>query len=432
MYTVAQKAQAELELRRRRKQSTTPTWRDLARPEQLPPPGDWRVWLCIAGRGWGKTRTGAEWLRSLKATHGRMAIIAPTYADARDTCMEGESGLKTICTKDEIATWNRSLGELVFDTGARVKLFSADEPERLRGPQHHAIWMDEVGAWAYSQQAYDQAMFGLRLGTHPQACVTTTPRPIPLLKDLLKQSTTVVVRGSTYDNKANLAPAFLEQIVQRYEGTRLGQQELHAMLLDDTPGALWTRAILEATRVSSYPKLVRVVVGIDPAASSDEGANETGIIVAGKGIDGHGYVLGDYTIAGTPAQWAHAAIAAYHLHQADKIIAERNNGGEMVEHTLRSVKDNAHIPVETVWASRGKQTRAEPISALYEQGKFHHVGLFAALEDQQCSWLPGMDSPDRMDALVWSASALFPNLAAGPFTAAAGGSRPAIAGFKAR
>lgn len=415
--------QARARQLRRRRQHTggvMPTWHTLARPEQRAPAGDWRVWLILAGRGWGKTRTGAEWIVEQTQRVPRVRVIAPTFADARDVCVEGESGIATL-HRDQIEAWNRSLGEIRFTNGAHCKLFSADEPERLRGPQSYADWYDELAAWRYAQDTWDMAMMGLRLGDDPRVCVTTTPRPIPLVRTLLAAPTTHVTRGSTYDNAANLAPQFLEQILARYEGTRLGRQELHALLLEETPGALWTRALIEQGRTAEVPALSRVVVSLDPPAGSDDEAAEAGIVVAGIGMcackgrpEEHGFVLDDRSLRATPAGWARAAVAAYSTHHADRIIAERNNGGEMVEHTLRTISPAA--PIETVWASRGKHTRAEPFSALYEQGKVHHVGTFAHLEDQMCSWVPGMDSPDRLDALVWALAALFPNVAQYPVT----------------
>ena len=393
---------------RAHRQATRPTktgnlkkWREIARPEQIAPPGDWSVWLILAGRGWGKTRTGAEWFREKAQTVPMLRIIAPTYADARDVCVEGESGLKAICEPGELVKWNRSMGEGEFKNGARFKVFSGEEPERLRGPQSYADWCDELAAWQYSQATWDMAMFGLRLGENPQACVTTTPKPVQVVRELLKAPTTHITRGSTYDNRANLAQSFFTQIIAKYEGTRLGRQELNAELLEDTPGALWQRGQLELLRVDAAPPLQRIVVAIDPAATSHEGSDETGIVVAGRSADKQGYLLEDASGRYTPDQWARVAIDLYHKHRADRIVYETNQGGEMVEHTLRTVWSAA--PLKGVNASKSKQARAEPISALYEQGKVHHVGAqFAQLEDQLCNWLPGDKSPDRLDAMVWA------------------------------
>lgn len=376
-------------------------WRETARAEQLAPAGDWSVWLILAGRGWGKTRTGAEWFREQAQNVPLLRIIAPTYADARDTCVEGESGLKAICEPGELVKWNRSIGEGEFKNGARFKVFSGEEPERLRGPQSYADWCDELAAWQYSQATWDMAMFGLRLGKNPQACVTTTPKPVQVIRDLLKAPTTFITRGSTYDNRANLAPSFFTQIIAKYEGTRLGRQELNAELLDDTPGALWNRAMIETLRVAKAPEMQRIVVAIDPAVTSTNGSDETGLVVAGLGTDGHGYVLQDASGRYSPDAWARRAMQLYHAWQADRIVYETNQGGEMVEYTLRTMEQT--LPLRGVHASKNKQARAEPISALYEQSRMHHVGAeFAQLEDQLCNWVPGDKSPDRLDALVWA------------------------------
>lgn len=413
------KAAAELELRRRRRAQPDAgagaAWRDTARPEQLAPPGAWRTWLLLAGRGFGKTRTINEWLIEQIETCPRVALVAATFADARDTLVEGESGLYTI-HRSAIETWNRSMGEIVFVNGARAKLFSSEQPDRLRGPQHYAAICDELAAWKRARETWDMLMLGLRLGANPRVAIATTPRPIPLVRELLRDAHTVVTRGSTYANRANLAPQFFDQIVARYAGTRLGRQELDAEILDDTPGALWTLALIEATRVPQRPDLLqRIVVGVDPPASR-EGA-ECGIVVDARGDDGHGYTLADASTQGTPAEWASAVIRAFVRHRADRIIAEKNQGGEMVEHVIRSTTaeidgmlyHGANLPITLVWASRGKQTRAEPISALYEQRRWHHVGAHPELESQMCTWVPGETSPDRMDAHVWAATELFPN-----------------------
>jgi phage terminase large subunit-like protein len=375
----------------------------LARPNQLPPLGDWRVWLILAGRGFGKTRTGAEWLRAQRHTAPRMAIVAPTFADARDTCIEGESGLRSICARDEITRWNRSLGELEFDNGAKVKLFSGDQPDRLRGPQHFCMWYDELCAFQYPQQAWDMGMFGLRLGNNPQVAVTTTPRPLPTLKRIMADPHTTLTRGSTYDNRDNLAPAFFEQIVTKYENTRLGRQELDAELIDDVEGALWTRDMLEAHRVTRFENQRRVVIGVDPKTSA-EADSETGIVAAAADNREHYCILEDASVNGSPETWARQVVSTYHRHKADRVVVEDNQGGDMVVSTLRAVDIN--LPIQRVTATQGKRTRAEPIAAIYEQGRAHHLGMFAQLEDQLCSWLPGEKSPDRLDALVWALTAL--------------------------
>ncbi|HTQ34265.1 MAG TPA: terminase family protein [Stellaceae bacterium] len=386
-------------------------WECRARDEQKPPPGDWRVWLLLAGRGFGKTRTGAELvrLRVGMRTARHVALVAPTAADARDVMVEGESGLLAIAPPWDRPEYEPSKRRLTWANGAVATTYSADEPERLRGPQHDFAWCDELAAWRYPA-AWDMLMFGLRLGTDPRAVVTTTPRPTKLIKALVADPKVVVTRGTTYENEANLAPAFLEQIVRRYEGTRLGRQELEAEILEDVPGALWSHGLIDAVRVATHPELTRIVVAIDPAAGSGEHSDETGIVVAGKDDAGHGYVLADLSEHYAPTQWARAAIAAYHAHGADRIVAEVNNGGEMVEATLRVIDPT--VPFAAVRASRGKVARAEPVAALYEQGRVHHVGALPRLEDQMCGFVHDFDrakagySPDRVDALVWALSEL--------------------------
>ena len=398
-------------------------WRYRARPEQLPPEGSWRVWLLMAGRGFGKTRCGAEWVRAeVKAGRRRIALVAPTAADARDVMVEGESGILAISPDHERPLYEPSKRRLTWPNGAIATTYSADEPERLRGPQHDAAWCDELGSWRFPE-AWDMLMFGLRLGTDPRIMVTTTPRPTRLIRSLVDDPKTAITRGTTYANRANLAGAFLDQIVKKYEGTRLGRQELNAELLDDVPGALWNRGLIEAARPPMgfvLPDLVRVVVAIDPAASSGEDADETGIIVAGKDKDSRGYVLADLSGHYTPTEWARIVVSAYRAHGADRVVAEINNGGEMVEATLRVVDDN--VAYTGVHATRGKVVRAEPVAALYEQGRIRHMGAFTQLEDQMCEFTPDLDrskpkrdptdpsslgkggrtSPDRADALVWA------------------------------
>src|SRR6478735_4691069 len=358
-------------------------WRYRARPEQLPPGGSWRVWLLMAGRGFGKTRCGAEWVRAeVKAGRRRIALVGPTAADARDVMVEGEAGILAISPDHERPLYEPSKRRLTWRNGAVATTFSADEPERLRGPQHDAAWCDELGAWRYPE-AWDMLMFGMRLGADPRTVVTTTPRPAKLIRDLVRDPICVVTRGSSYENRGNLAPAFFDQIIRKYEGTRLGRQELDAELLEDTPGALWSRALIEAARPPMgfvMPDLVRVVVAIDPAASSGEDADETGIIVAGKDANGHGYVLADQSGRYPPTEWARTAIGLYRQYKADRIVAEVNNGGDMVEATVRMVDPN--VSYATVHASRGKVMRAEPVAALYEQHRVHHVGAFPTLEDR--------------------------------------------------
>lgn len=387
-------------------------WQFWARPKQLPPSWDWRVWLVLAGRGFGKSRTITEWAKSrAHAMPGsRGAIVAATAADARDVVVEGESGILAISPPWFKPKYEPSKRRLTWPNGTVATVFSADEPDRLRGPQHHWAICDELAAWRYPD-AWDMLMFGLRLGDSPQCAVATTPRPTPLIRQLLEDPTIAVTRGSTYENRGNLAAPFLAQIIRKYEGTRLGRQELLAELLLDVPGALWTREKLEENRKRTHPPLLRIVVAIDPAASVGEDSNETGIVVAGIDAKGEGYGLEDLTQKSSPAAWGEAAVLAFDRHNADRIIGETNNGGDMVEHVVRTAAEKLHrdgkrlspnVAFRQVRASRGKHTRAEPVAALDEQGRIHHVGMFPELEDQLCTWVPGEDSPDRLDARVWA------------------------------
>lgn len=366
----------------------------------------------MAGRGWGKTRTGAEdvaWY-GFSRPNSRIAIVAPTYADARDTCVEGESGLLAVLPSEVVENWNRSLGELILENGTRYKLFSADEPDRMRGPQHHRAWCDELAAWK-KPEAWDQMLFGLRLGERPQAVVTTTPKPVPLVRRIVSDARTELTRGRTLDNAANLAPSALAQLQARYGGTRLGRQELDAEILDDVPGALWTRAMIDVARTPrALPDMARIVVSVDPSGTrgeTDDG-DSIGIIVAGKGKDGRAYVLADRTCKLSPAGWGRVAVDAYREFKADRIIAERNFGGAMVEHVIRTA--DPFVPFEEVVASRGKAVRAEPVAALYEQDRVTHVADMPDLEDQMCQMAGdgflGEGSPDRLDANVWALSYL--------------------------
>lgn len=381
-------------------------WSFLARPNQLAPAGDWRVWLILAGRGFGKTRIGAEWIRARVESRqfGRIGLIGQTAADVRDVMIEGESGLLAISPRWNRPKYEPSKRRLTWPNGAMATTFSGDEPDQLRGPQHDTAWADEPAKWKYGVDAWDNLEMGLRLGANPQVVATTTPRPIKLIKDLLTDAQTVLTSGSTYENAANLAPSFIRRVVKKYEGTRLGRQELHAVLLDDNPRALWQRARIEALRVRQHPPLKRVVVAIDPPGSSEEEAAEAGIVVAGVGIDDHAYVTDDLSLHASPYEWASAAVTGYHSRAANLIVGEVNHGGEMVGYTVSTV--DVTIPFKAVRASRSKYTRAEPIAALYEKGTVHHVGMFAELEDQLCGWVPGEESPDRLDALVWALTEL--------------------------
>ena len=380
-------------------------WEMWARPNQLPPPGDWLVWLFMAGRGTGKTRAAAEFvLTEIKAGRARrIALIAKTPADARDVMIQGESGILPISPPWDKPDYEPSKRSITWKNGTTALIYSSKEPDQLRGPAFDLAWGDEIRNWYYPQETWDNLMFGLRRGEHPRCVVTTTPLPLKVIKSIMKAPDTVVTTGSTYENRANLAPSFFRQIISKYEGTRLGRQEINAELLEDVPGALWHRSNI---LYKSAPELVRVVVAIDPAVTSSEQADETGIIVAGKGMDGLGYVLTDRSARVSPDSWARRAVQAYDDFKADRIIGEVNNGGEMVGLTIGTVRKN--IPYTAVHASRGKQARAEPVAALYEQHKVFHVESFDELEDQLVTWTPESgESPDRLDALVWAITELF-------------------------
>ena len=385
-------------------------WINLARPKQLTPKGDWSIWLILAGRGWGKTLTGAQdmaWF-ALNNPDSRLAIVAPTFADGRDTCIEGESGLLSIMDDKIIANYNRSLGEIVLHNGSRFKTFSADTPERLRGPQHHRVWCDELGSWKYSE-TWDQMMFGLRLGEHPKVIVTTTPKPIPLIKDLLKRKDTHTTTGSTFENKDNLAEASLSQLKEKYEGTRLGRQELYAEVLEDVEGSLWSRDMIESSMVrynEKLPSFKRIVIAVDPAVTANKRSDETGVVVCAEDFQGKYYILNDLSGKYSPDAWAKKVVEAYESYKADKVIAEVNNGGDLVERVVKTVDRNVNY--KSVRATRGKFVRAEPIAALYEQKRVRHLNRFNLLEDQLCSYNPEItsQSPDRLDALVWGLTEL--------------------------
>ena len=386
---------------------------------------DWLIWIILAGRGWGKTRTGAEDVIKFALEHpgSRTALIAATFADGRDTMVEGESGILGILPSSLLEDWNRSLGELVLMNGSRMKIFSSQQPERLRGPQHHRAWADELAAWEYLQDTWDMMMFGLRLGENPQVIITTTPKPIKFIRNMLVRAKrpeggVVVTTGSTYENARNLARAALQELKEAYEGTRLGRQELRAEILEDVEGALWNMGDINDYRIQEYlvPEIFDLVstiaVGVDPAVTSEESSAETGIIVAGKtrgtcplchnATGPHAIVLADRTLRGSPFEWATAVVKAYEDWSASWIVPEVNQGGDLVITNLRTVATN--LPIDPVRASRGKIVRAEPIAGLYQQGKVHHLGSnFAELEEELVTWDPetATSSPDRLDALVW-------------------------------
>jgi phage terminase large subunit-like protein len=390
-------------------------WRWWARPEQLLPGtlgaritrDDWVFWVVQAGRGFGKTRTGAETVREwAQNPKERILLIGPTAADVRDIMIEGPSGLLNCYPIDERPIYKPTRHLIRFPSGAVGITRSAEEPERLRGPQFTKFWWDELCAAQYAKEAWDQVMFGFRVKTKKlQGVITTTPKPIPTFKAIIASSRTVVTRGSSYANRRNISEQFYQEVIAPYEGTRLGRQEIEAELLEDVPGALWTRALIDAAKIRPeqvrWDMLVRIVVAVDPAVSHGEDADETGIVVVALTVSGHVLVLDDLTLRGSPLEWAKVVIAAFRSKRADRVIGEVNNGGDLVERNIKAVDPN--IPFRAVRASRGKMVRAEPVAALYEQGRVHHVGSFPQLEDQMCSYTPesGERSPDRMDALVW-------------------------------
>lgn len=380
-------------------------WKFWGRKNQFIPPGlDWTTWLLLAGRGFGKTRTGAETVREWVESSDkpiRVALVGATAGDTRDVMVEGESGILAISPPWFYPRYQPSKRRLIWPNGSIATLYSADEPARLRGPQHHKAWADEAAVWKYIE-AWDNLMFGLRLGNHPQTVVTTTPKRVKLIKDLLIDSTTIVTKGRTYDNLANLATNFINTIIKKYEGTSVGRQELDAELLEDAEGSFWKRKQIEDLRISykKCPKLKRIVVGVDPSGSNLESAAECGIVVAGLGHDGNGYVLDDLSLRASPNKWAKVAVDAFHRRKADRIVAEVNYGGQMVEAVIRTV--DSTVSYRAVSATRGKEVRAEPVASLYEQNRVHHVGTFALMEDEMCTWVPGTKSPNRMDALVWA------------------------------
>jgi len=393
-------------------------WAVHARSEQLPPSGNWRIWLMMAGRGFGKTRAGAEWVRSIAERDGtaRIALVGASLHEARGVMVEGESGLLSLAPRWARPIWHPALRRLEWGTGAQAMLFGAADPETLRGPQFTHGWADEIAKWPYGEAAWDNLMLGLRLGAHPRVLATTTPRPVPLVRRLVAQTGVAVTGGRTRDNEAHLAPGFLEAVLRDYGGTALGRQELDGELIDEPEGALWTRAMIERCRVRrealqalGETPFRRIVVAVDPPAGSQGDA--CGIVAAGLGTDGRVYVVEDGTVEGaSPERWAARVVALAVRLGAERVVAEANNGGEMVASVLRAAQ--AELPLKLVRASRGKSARAEPVAALYERGRVSHAGIFPALEDQMCGMMAGGEyrgpgrSPDRAEALVWALTEL--------------------------
>ncbi|WP_246529157.1 DNA-packaging protein [Microvirga zambiensis] len=397
-------------------------WPVRCRPEQRLPGlarvhEPWTIWLMLGGRGAGKTRAGAEWVRGIalgdpdfaQGSSRRIALVGETFSDARNVMIEGPAGILAIHDRRERPAWSPSLRKLEWPNGATAQVFSAEDPDSLRGPQFEAAWADELAKWKHVEETWDMLQFGLRLGFHPRQMVTTTPRPIPLLKRLLADPQVAVSRMRTADNAENLAPVFLDNVLRRYAGTRLGRQELDGDIVEDRPDALWTRDMIESNRVDAAPPLMRIVVAIDPPASSSKRADACGIVAVGMGEGGVAYVLADASASGLkPPEWAQKAVALYRRLEADALVVETNQGGEMASSVIREV-DSA-VPVVSVRATRGKYLRAEPVSVLYAQSRVRHVGAFPELEDELCDFGPGGlssgRSPDRMDALVWALTEL--------------------------
>lgn len=382
-------------------------WTFWARPNQLAPEGDWRTWLALAGRGFGKTEAGAQWIRQRVKDGARsIALVAETQKDLEEVMV---ARLLKISPPDDMPKVRFKPVRITWPNGAVALGYNGTEPDQLRGPEFDTAWVDELAKYRYARETWDMLQFTMRSGLDPRVFVTTTPRPIPVLREIMADATTVITRGSTLDNAKNLAPAFMKAVVEKYAGTRLGRQELDAEMLDDVPGALWTRAMIDQTRTRELPRLQRVVVAVDPSGTSGNGeGDDIGIVVAALGDDGRGYVIEDASCQLSPEGWARRVNEAYTAHKADRVVAERNFGGAMVEAVLRAAAPD--LPVKMVTASRGKIARAEPIAALYEQGRISHVGGFSALEDQMCAMTPsgyvGEGSPDRADALVWALSEL--------------------------
>ena len=403
-------------------------WESVGRPEQQAPPGDWQFWLFMAGRGAGKTRSGCEWVRQkVKQRIRHIGLIAPTTDSARKVMVEGDSGIMENAFEGDRDIRGEVMGRPVYEpskrqlywaNGSYATIYTAEEPERLRGPQHGALWCDELASWPRSKlrdsqtEAWDNAMFGLRIGLNPQCMISTTPKPIPVIRELIRLSkierpTCIITTATTYANRVALASAFYTSIINKYEGTRLGRQELRGELIEEMEGALWTRAMVEAARPTKpLPDMARIVIGVDPAVTANAMSSLTGVVVAGLGVDKRGYVIKDLSGRYTPDRWAKAVVKAFDDYAADRIIAEGNQGGELVRVNLKTVRDN--LPVRIVHARHSKQARAEPVAALYEQNRITHCEPMPELEDQCCTWVPlsGDPSPDRLDALVWAVSAL--------------------------
>jgi predicted phage terminase large subunit-like protein len=404
-----------VQLDEEKRQVVNYNWRFLARPKQLAPDGEWSTWHLRAGRGFGKTRTGAEWLREKARQGGHWALVAPTAADARDVMVEGVSGILAISPPWERPLYEPSKRRLTWPWGARATLYSAEEPDRLRGPQHDGAWGDEIAAWARREETWDMLQFGLRAGSHPQCVLTSTPRGLKFLRDIEADPSTIVTVGNTYENRHNLASTFVERIEKKYAGTRLGQQEIEAQILDDNPGALWKRKDIDRKRITLAElqglgvKMLSVEVGLDPATTSHAGSCQNGIIAAGSGMcscngtpELHGFVFEDASDIYTPLEVCTKVLDIYERRGCKAVVGETNQGGDWIESLLRTLPAGKRMAYRGVHAKDGKRLRAEPVSSLYEQGRVHHVGYFNKLEDQMTAWDPNGNeaSPDDMDAMV--------------------------------
>lgn len=386
-------------------------WEEWGRPNQQTPPGDWVIWLILAGRGWGKTRTGVEWIRSKIEPSPfplELALIAETKRDGREVIVHGPAGFIQSCPPWNMPKWESSKPALTWPNGSVGHLYSGEEPDQLRGPSFHFAWVDEWAKYQYPVETMDNLELALRLGDHPQMIITTTPRPLPMLKEKLSDPDVVLTRGHTDENRANLAASYIKRVIKKYEGTRLGRQELAGDILEDVEGGFWTRALMDTHRLpkdARLPEMVRIAIAIDPAASTGEHANETGMFAGGVGTDGICYIFHDLSGIFEPEQWGNRAIRNYDRFHADAIIGERNNGGDLVERNVRACEGGQRVNFRTVWASRGKHIRAEPVATKHQQGKIKFVGSFAAMEDQLIFFTPegyeGVGSPDRAEAFIW-------------------------------
>ncbi len=388
-------------------------WPIWARGTQLPDMSNWTIWLLLGGRGAGKTRAGSEWVRAMALGDlffgskpvGRIALVGETYNSAREVMIEGPSGLLAVHPKRERPEWVSSRRRLEWPNGVVAHVFSSEDPDALRGPQFGAAWCDELAKWNNAQETWDMLQFGLRLGAFPRQVITTTPRPIKLLKQVVADERTLLTRMSTDENRRNLSPGYFERIVKIYRGTKLGRQELEGEIIEDRVDALWQRDLIEINRCRKRPPLMRIVIAIDPPITGKATSDACGIVVVGKGEDGRAYVLEDHTMSAvSPAKWAQMTLQLYEKYDADRVVIETNQGGDMAESVLRSVDEN--LPIRQVKATRGKWLRAEPVAHLYERGLVSHVGTLPELEDEMCDFgLEGLSngrSPDRLDALVWA------------------------------